>query len=70
MARTYYEVATGDRYIEATVSVKIMAHENMNTDVEEIVYDYLYSGDFIDLTIVKIDKEEVSNLDIEIEEIG
>jgi hypothetical protein len=47
-----------------------MAHENMNTDVEEIVYDYLYSGDFIDLTIVKIDKEEVSNLDIEIEEIG
>ena len=67
--RTYYEVATGDRYIEATVSIKIMARGNMNTPVEDIVIDYLYMGDFMDLEIVKIDKEEVSNLDIEIEEI-
>ncbi len=68
--RTYYEVATGDRYIEATVSVKIMARENMNTPAEDLVIDYLYMGDFMDLKILKIDKEEVSNLDIEIEEIG
>jgi hypothetical protein len=68
MARTYYEVATGDLYIEATIKVKIMANVNANYDPEEIIYDNLYLGEWSELDVVSIDKEELSNIQIEIDE--
>lgn len=66
--REYYEVATGDLYLEATIKVKICANVNANYDPEEVIFDNLYLGEWQELDIVKIDKEELSNIQIEIDE--
>ena len=66
--RTYYEVATGDLYIEATLKVKISTRVNANYDPEEIVYDAVACGDFQELDVYSIDSEHLSNIEIEIDE--